>query len=124
ARASGLWEDDESARVVVEEVPAADRRKLAVAEEADQREVAEPIADERHIVVGDAEKRAPRTGAIEVAAEGGPPAPQARRHVVEHRREIVAGRLGVADLELHGLAHPHAPGAGHPPPPPNAGAPL
>src|SRR4029453_1486459 len=92
-----------------------DRRELAVAEESDHREVAEPLADERHVVIGDTEEPAPAAGAIEVAAEGGPPAAQARRHIIEHRREIVTGRLGVADLELHGLAYPPALGDGHRP---------
>ena len=73
-----------------------------------EREVAEPLADQRHVVVGDAEEPAPAAGAVEVAAEGRPPAAQARRHLVEHRPQILARGLGVADLELHGLAHPHA----------------
>src|SRR5439155_22843486 len=109
AHPSRLRKDDERAGVVVEEVAAADRRELTVAEESDQREFAETLADQRDVVVGRAEEPAPAAGAVEVAAEGRPPAVQARRHLPQHRDEIVPRRRRVADPALHGLPDAPAP---------------
>src|SRR4029434_10015310 len=55
---SGLRKDHEGARVVVEEVPPADRREFAVAEESHEWKLAETLADHAHVVVADAAESA------------------------------------------------------------------
>src|SRR5437773_2585513 len=82
AHPSRLRKDDERAGVVVEEVAAADRRELAVAEECDQREFAETRADNRDVVVGRAEELAPAAGAVYVASEGRPRTVPVRSHLI------------------------------------------
>src|SRR5688572_31822627 len=56
-------EDRKYTRVRVEQVPAADRREFAVAEEPGQREVTQPLADQRDVVIADPEESPTPTGA-------------------------------------------------------------
>src|SRR5262245_11022654 len=107
-----LRKEDERSRVVVEEVPPPDRGELPVAEEPHEGKVAELRLDQRDVVIRNAEEPAPATRAVEVAAERRPSAVEPRRHLCEHPAQILARRLRVADLELHGLAHSHALGDG------------
>src|SRR5438552_1993464 len=100
-------EDDQRSRVGVEEIPAADRRQLAVAEESGQRERAKVLANQPDVVVRDAVESAPAPGAIEIAAEGRTPSAEGARHAGQRDLEIVARRFGVAKLELDGLADAH-----------------
>src|SRR5262249_32249151 len=106
---SGLGrEDDEDARVGVEEVPRPDRRQLTVAEESREREGAEVLPDQRDVVIGDAVEALAAPGAVEVAAEGRPPPVEGAGHPAQRDLQVLARGGRVAELELDRLAHAHA----------------
>src|SRR5262249_13830796 len=100
-----LGNQQQGARVVVEEISAPDRRQLAVAEESRQRKLAERLADCDHVVIGLAVEPAASTGAIEIAAREGPASVEARGERRERRLEILPRGLRIAELELDRLPH-------------------
>src|SRR5262245_27123101 len=101
-------EDDEDARVGVEEVPRPDRRQLAIAEEPREREGAEVLADQRNVVIGDTVEALAAPGTVEVAAERRPAAVEGAGHPDQRDLQVLARGSGVAELELERLAHAHA----------------
>src|SRR5437660_1067924 len=68
-RSARLWKERQDAGVRMKQVLRADGRELPVAEEPDQRPVPQTLADERHVVVGDAVEPL----AAAAAAEGATP---------------------------------------------------
>src|SRR5438105_9753696 len=109
-RSARLWKERQDAGVRMKQVLRADGRELPVAKEPDQRPVPETLADERHVVVGDAVEPLATAGAVEVDAEGGRAGAERRPGTGEHGAEILVGRPRVADLELDRLPDEDGPG--------------
>src|SRR5262249_35844167 len=107
ARPGSGGKDDEDARIGVEEVPASDRRELTVAEETGERERSQVLLDQRDVVVRNPVQPLAAPGAIEVATERWAPPVELARHTRKRQLEVFTRRVGVAELELDGLADAH-----------------
>ena len=98
-----LGENDHACRVAVQEVAPSDRTNLALGKEPCRRDGAEPLLHDPAIVMGLAEESLSTPATAE--QEGSERGILVRRSIRSQEKvQVLARRLRVAEVELHGLA--------------------
>jgi len=99
----GLRENDHTRSIAVQEVASSNRTDLALGKEPRRRDRAEPLLHDPAIVMGLAEESLPTPATAE---QEGPEwrTPVCRSIRSQEKVQVVACRLRIAEVELHGLA--------------------
>ena len=99
----GLRENDHTRSIAVQEVASSNRTDLALGKEPRRRDRAEPLLHDLAIVMGLAEESLPTPATAE--QEGSEwRTPVCRSIRSQEKVQVVACRLRIAEVELHGLA--------------------